>query len=68
MVSNLSGLDQRRRGHEAGGDGNDEIQDAEQVPGSDETCGFVRGSRIGNTNDRREQTDGDVTNSGRPSK
>jgi len=65
---NLDGLEQRGRGHEPSCDGNDEIQDAEHVPGPDKACCFAWGSCIGEPHHWSEKADGDVAHAGRPGK
>ena len=47
-------------------DRNDQVADAEHVPGADEASVLLRVSRIGEADDGRHHTDEDVAHAGRP--
>ena len=65
--TSMGGLKERGRGGEAGPDRNDEIENAEHVPARHEGRCVVRRPRIGNSHNRRQETDGDVADACGPS-
>ena len=59
-VVNIDRRDERRSGEKCGGDRDDEVEDAEHVPGADQTHRLARRPRIGEANDWCAQADCDV--------